>query len=223
MPKKTTRITKKKLKEVQEQVNKQNRRVRRDNAWFASLKPAEKRVAIARDVLSQLRLGKLVATPGVWLRDGGEEPLICAEDSVEKKNVELQAILNKQEQCTGCALGGMFMCAVKRANKLKVKDLTDFTSEDGYEESVDVDGSDATAYLGRWFDQEQLSMIESAFERGDGAFGSEAANFCADEEDAGERMRLIMENIIVHKGRFNPDVQPIATFKTPGFDEVLSW
>src|ERR1700722_17951755 len=116
-------LTRKKLNEVRKQVRRSNESVRRQNKWFASLKPAEKRVAIARDVLAQLRLGKLKATVGIWLGNSentDDSALLLGNDAQKKQNMELQSVLNNIKSCDGCALGGLFMCAVKKADKLKV-------------------------------------------------------------------------------------------------------
>lgn len=78
-------------------------------------------------------------------------------------------------------------------------------------------------------------MIETAFEMGLGATYSdqESAHFCrigdkCDKDgecigiyidDPGTRMRLIMENIVVNRGYFNPDKKPVPVYTTPGFKE----
>lgn len=220
-------MKKAKLEKLKREVKNKNRRVQRENAAFASLSPAEKRMHIARDVISQLRTKRLIATPGIWLAgaDGGD--LMQEGEALQKKDVELQKVLKSQMECTGCALGGMFMCAVETANKIKVKDLIDFyhpTKEeiqdgDNGPSISEIDGDDAFTYLRRFFTANQLELIESAFERGGGAHGDEAASFAADVEEAEDRMRLIMENIIVNKGRFLPEKQPELTWRTPGYLE----
>lgn len=216
-----------KLAKLKDTVKKNNRRVQRENAVFAKLTPSEKRVHIARDVISQLRLKRLIATPGVWLTGAGGNDLFDQGEALEKKDVEVQKILKEQKECTGCALGGMFMCAVETANKLKVKDLTDFYEptqrdiDDGDTgpELGEIDGDDAFKYLRRFFSAEQLQMIEAAFEQGEGAHdGGEAAKLFAENvEEPEDRMRLIMENIIVNKGRFAPHKLPVQEWSTPGF------
>lgn len=194
-----------------------NRRIAKDNAAFEKMAPAEKRVTIARDVIAQLAVGRLVATPGMWLT--GED----GKDLVDvKKDVELQTILKKTKVCEGCAMGGLFMCAVERANKLKVSDLINVDDDADGEGSLnlsEVDGDDTFKYMRRFFSQDQLDMIETAFEVGGGATsaGHESENFASDVEDAGDRMRLIMENIVVNKGKFVPKKLPVQVWRTPGF------
>ena len=220
------KLTKKEIEKIKDKLAKDNRSVKRRNEQFAKLSPSEKRVQIARDVIAQLASKKLIATAGVWLT-GTDGDNLFDEKDVER-NPELQEILSKQESCEGCALGGMFMCAVERHDKLKltdlevvkdykqaVKDIGDDANLDSGEASED----DATHYLKKFFSEAQLNDIEAAFERGGGAkSGSNSAQNFADEvDDDGERMRLIMENIIVNKGKFVPSKPPVQTWTTPGF------
>ncbi len=220
--------TKAALKAVNKSVNQHNARVRRENDKFNRLTRAEKRVAIARDVLAQMGTGRFVAEAGYWLTLPDAFYLIEATDAQKEKNTELQSILKKREQCQGCALGGMFMCAVERANKLKVRDLSTFeeaTKEDmdedpWYLDNLQVEGEDTLDYLKRFFSEEQLTLIESAFEQGDGAYGKAGADFCANVLEASDRMRVIMQNIIVNKGKFCPEQTPVMVWNTwviPGF------
>lgn len=219
-----------------------NRRVARKNAAFAKLSPPEKRVEIARDVLAQLASRRLIPATGFWLGIGGtlydNAHLLDGDDLSSLKNVELQTVLGKMETCTGCALGGIFMCAVEKADKLKVKDLVDFDNcnDEEYSANLDLQTEDVTNYLKKFFSYHQLQMIECAFEMGDGAWketefeeGDEmrykmelAAEFANNDElqdEPGERMRLIMENVVVNGGVFMPRKLPVPrTFwSTPDF------
>jgi len=226
----TKRITKKAAKKL---VANMNRQTARDNQAFEAMTPSEKRVTIARDVLAQIRLKRLIPTTGIWLdrRNGGG---IFTKGQVQR-NPELKEVLKGIKQCEGCALGGMFMCAVERANALKVAELEggrDYLEEvrtdkyyggSGRDLSLDTDAiseNDAFTYLGKFFSEDQLGLIESCFEQNGGASrSSEADNFLLGEEDPAERMRLIMENIVVNKGKFCPEKAPKIVYVTPGFVE----
>lgn len=202
------KLSKNKLDKIKKTLAKENKATKYRNEQFQKLTPSEKRVQIARDVLAQLRSKRLVATSGSWLTGVFGDSLYSREDV--ENNVELQDLLKKQETCEGCALGGMFMCAVERHNKLKVGNLPN----DGL-----IDEDDAVNYLRKFFPINQLDEIEAAFERGGGARSGteEAEDFASEVEDDEERMRLIMENIIVNKGRFVPEQKPEQTWVTPGF------
>lgn len=236
------RLSKKqRLDLAKKQVKSLNRTRARQNKAFATLKPAEKRVAIAQDVLAQLTLKRFNAVAGIWLADSNDgEALLGPDQAKAKKADELQDVLAGIKECDGCALGGMFMCAVEKADKLKVNQLLDFKGEDDSEESDDeenvygdgveggeddgeslqVVGEDALNYLGKFFSRAQLELIESAFEQGGGAYGTEGEFFCEGIDDAGTRLRLIMENIVVNKGTFKPygtKNAPIQEWRTPGY------
>jgi len=209
------KLSKKSVAALEKAIAKKNRRIDRDNKAFEKMSPSEKRVQIARDVLAQLAAKRLIATPGCWLAGKDEDPLFSQEDV--KKDPDLQKILKSQKECTGCALGGMFMCAVERANELKISDL-DRESRDMrvlQDESV-------FDYMEQFFSREQLNEIEAAFEQGegfvqDGDSTEEASTWLEEVDDAEERMRLIMENIVVNKGKFKLDKPPVRQWVTPGY------
>jgi len=205
------KLSKKSVAELEKAIAKKNRRIDRDNKAFEKMSPSEKRVQIARDVLAQLNAKRLIATPGVWLAGKHEDDLFSREDV--KKDPELQKILKSQKECTGCALGGMFMCAVERANELKLSDLDDDTRN-----MRQLQDASVFEYMEQFFSREQLDEIESAFEQGEGfASNEDAADWLEEVDDAEERMRLIMENIVVNKGKFKLDKPPVRRWVTPGY------
>src|ERR1700735_5612950 len=97
---KTTKkaVSKSAKKTLKKLVARQNRRTNRINKAFEKLSPAEKRVYIARDVLEQIRLKRLIPTSGVWLADHNENPLIKLNDV--KADSEVQDIVAKTKKCT---------------------------------------------------------------------------------------------------------------------------
>lgn len=218
-----TKIQKETVKKL---VKVANRRISRANKTFEKMTPSEKRVQIARDVLVQLDSKRLTAICGIWLSGKNEKGLFNEVDI--KKNLELKDVLAKVKRCEGCALGGMFMCAVERADKLKLNQL-DTVKEinrpyyyrnsyrDSYSDGL-ISEDDAFSYMKKFFKLDQLNMIESAFENGDGATNhAYGADFVCGIDDPQTRMRLIMENIVTNKGTFCPDKKPLATWITPGY------
>ena len=205
-----------------------NRRIARANKAFEKMSPAEKRVQIARDVLAQLAMKRLVPTEGIWLNGTNSERGDLFVKTDIKKNPELKDLLKKRKTCHGCALGGMFMCSVERADKLKVRDLiTENEPNFTEDELIEFQAADCSVpegitfdYLEKFFDMEQLEMIESAFERGAGVCHYNSASAFANVvEDPGTRMELIMQNIIVNKGKFVPSkkFETEIKYHTPGF------
>lgn len=200
--------TKKKSVSKESIVKSLNKKIEKDNKAFDALSPSEKRVAIARDVLAQLASKRFTAKFGVWFGKKNNSNLFS--DRAIEKDLEVKDVISEIKQCDGCAIGGMFMCAVDRADKLKISELTYHNNEISEKDSFD--------YLRRFFSADQLNLIESVFERNEGAkFSDGAENFAPGLDSASERMRLIMENIIVNKGTFKLNKLPVAVYTTPGF------
>jgi hypothetical protein len=208
--------TKEQKEKAKKAVAARNRQIARDNAAFEKMTPSEKRVAIARDVIAQLAAERLVAVPGIWLD-------FNVTDNEPDQDPELQTILKSTDQCEGCALGGMFMCAVERANKLKLSELDE-------PDTGTASQSDVFSYMRKFFSREQLNLIEVCFEQGNGAgnVGSDAHDqamvFFGEAEyegdcsaSANDRMRLIMENIVANNGKFVVTKKPVMTWTTPGY------
>lgn len=196
-----------------------------DNKKFSKMSMPKKRVQIAKDVLAQLESKRLEPKAGVWIL-GKDEAQLKVDLNAD---VQLQSVFKTQEKCVGCALGGIFMCAVERANKLKVCELS--TNYYGEWASIEQE-QDIFTYLKRYFTPTQLDQIEHAFEAGerytvDDQEGNEEEDdmyyndlrFVNDISDFSIRMRLIMENIIVNKGEFNPLQKPkqVINWITPGY------
>ncbi len=158
----------------------------RSNQEFNALSPAARRVAIARDVLKWLEVGKIRAKTGTYL------------SSYDIKN---DRYTNKEDDrvdggsCTVCALGAVFACTVERIGGLK-----DFWS---YRDAESI-----RRELGDHFDDEQLRLIETAFEQGDFTRTTpdyvigQAIEFATGRPE--ERLVAIMKNIISNKGEFCP-------------------
>ena len=206
--------------------------IKRQNAWFASLTKPEKRVAIARDVLAQLKSGRLQPEHGAWLfskvlaHDEFGPAAVTMFSTTLAPNADLQGEILAMETCTGCALGGLFMCTLERSNNLTPKQLVD---ENLHSENI-------VPYLEKYFSRAQLQLIEASFENGNSAIESPrdkkirqqarewdiAVTGCleslADEstESARTRMRLIMENIVVNNGTFKPKLLPVMGVRRRG-------
>ncbi len=197
-PKKSPKEIKEDLKKA---VAQYNRKVARDNKAFDALSPAEKRVFIARDVLAQLAAKKIVAETGTWVSAANSEQAVISEQAMAKDK-ELKEVFDSMKSCNACALGGLFVCAVKINDRLKISEMehvkTGRSSDD--EDGVDIPRNDSTfraiylndieKYLGRFFSKNQLKLIELAFEAGDGGYDAdndddeEAVSFFSDLEDS---------------------------------------
>lgn len=180
--------------------------LKESEAAFKRAPAAKKRVMIAKDVLLQLKLKKLIARSGVYVAPGG------LNDWGEWLNVEgaptdfrefMVAPVTPAAQCTACALGSVFACAVKFKNTVS-------TSAAG---TVYSDDSSIKRYLSGVFTTEQLELIECAFERHDDHAGGgrdasdavqNAVAFGRKHPVDKKRMIAIMKNIIKNEGEFVP-------------------
>lgn len=167
---------------------------------------AEKRVAIAKDVLHQLDLKKLIPAPGVYVRAG----------SPWKKKAEKETAPPAKE-CTVCALGALFV-SLPENKPLTYEALQSRVHRGPYVQEV------WREQLRAIFTPQQLSLIESAFEESDfidledtrsmtlighspvlrRAMGF-AEQHCPNGGEPSEQLlRAIMQNIIDNKGTFKP-------------------
>lgn len=183
-----------------------NKQIGDKDKKFAELIKAQKRVQLAEDVLDQLRIKRFKAKNGAFVYTKGHlvKPLV-------KPDAELQDITSKLKKCNVCALGGMFIAAIDRFDKLKIRDLENFSYASEQGDAFDIEASDITKYLKKFFSFDQIRLIELAFEQGTGWFSSD---WTAKDESAvffneyvtnpTKRLTLIMENIIENKGTFKP-------------------
>ena len=185
------------------------------NAEFAALAPADKRVTIARDVIAALDAQRLTArcnAYGRFLIKNYSEMSFDESEAVYASDAQTVLAEGKLE-CSACALGSLFVCAVERMNAINVLAL----------QSTPATGMHR--YLADVFSSEQLDLIEAAFE-GQAYARSERFRYCDREEDsvllqaavsfvceskardfdfdADDCMRRIMSNIIANQGEFIP-------------------
>lgn len=189
---------------------------------FNKANKARKRVMIAKDVLAQLDAKRFKAKQGYWVKPDNKG------ERFKHKSEQQEVCDLVSGKCQVCGIGALFVSAVTFADKLKVQELTGVSNRD-LEPAVTNDGvaflSDSVFdYLSRFFDDDQLNKIETAFENGHGhCFDVEAESFWANLQDVPEpelRMRLIMQNIISNKGYFDASRRPKESILvyTPGYD-----
>lgn len=166
------------------------------NKAFADATPAGKRVIIAQDVISWLKIGKIRARTGVYLDPS--VPVYADDGTVSHyEDGALDPARVDGGKCTACALGSVFACTVERTGG-RVGFWSNYRQ------------SQQTAVLEPFFEVRQLRLIESAFERED---------FCNDADEAvhfgqvvaggyAARIASIMQNIIDNGGTFVPEQEP---------------
>ena len=163
----------------------------------------QKRVAIAMDVVGKLKSNKVKAKMNSWLNFLGT--LFTKQDI--DGGVQLQDKFRDARGCEACAIGTMFVSAVDLYNDLKCSEVYRHTlSEYSYASYLEL--VDFKHYLLKFFSEDQIHLIECAFEFGHGGFHAETdEQFCAASmfwniEDPKTRMIAIMSNIIDNNGAF---------------------
>jgi hypothetical protein len=202
------------------------------NRRFLALSDAEKRMAIANDVLLQIQLGKYKSRTFGFINIRFSK---TAQFNVEDS---LRELFPQIEVCDVCALGGLFMSCTRFNNKTKVGAVRDCSWEDRLKVASERpmgqiirEGGSFSNQLDQFFSREQLMLIEMAFEEGEGSFQVvfemnsylnednqwtritpeiERAvkfaknNLCGDFDQRTLRLQKIMENIIANGGTFVP-------------------
>ena len=137
---------------------------------MTELTNAQKRVQIARDVIEHMNAERIVSRPGIYmdLLSG-----VLEEGFVVKRDTQVKEVFDKLPSCDVCALGACFVSMMRRYNECTVEEMR----PPKYGKPPDLDESPyeflkASArsmetqkeYLSRLFDEEQLCLIEVAYE-----------------------------------------------------------
>ena len=162
--------------------------------WKTTKKDSTNRVLIAKDVLSQLAAKKINAKEGDYIS-------VCNSDFYDAIGKQLIDIL-PEIQCDCCALGASMISLVRAENDFKIPIGT----------AYDIGKRSFEKNLLKYFDKNQLILIESAFERE--SFAEDFVEYNTGMVNAvrfGEsfltdlgRLKGIMNNIIKNKGTFKP-------------------
>ena len=175
----------------------------------------DKRVAIAKDALLQLKAGIYDPKFGngyvPTLDDVDFEGIangceILVGESAEKVELKsyLDKLVNKKKPCEVCAKGALFLSSVRKFNNFSIQDAADHNGDISYWASniaEDIFGVNnaklieayfegASSYLPVWLEQEMVKIDK---------FGAKYPNSV-------ERLEVILKNIIKNKGTFKPEV-----------------
>jgi hypothetical protein len=169
----------------------------------------KKAVAVAQDALAHLKL--LTVAPGRYVSvDITHKPVTFAKSS----KATAQA-LQKRKNCRVCALGACLLSTASLYNKFQFESLKKKASY-GEEEFI-IPYSELQYRLSEIFTQEQMDLIESAFEGRDmtgkrlpGRSSlpvetvQSAIAFGSKYDVPKARLRAIMKNIVKNDGEFRP-------------------
>jgi hypothetical protein len=146
-----------------------------------NLDNASKRVAVATDVIKQIRDRKYVATEGSYLTFEGQE----FDDSRDLKLAERISEI-EGPNCHVCALGSMILSKTRLfGSKISVWNAD---SRDGIFRD-----------LKKLFGEKQLTLIEDTFD------GCSYSHYMYEYPDDNERLIAIMGNVVANKGTFVPE------------------
>jgi hypothetical protein len=180
--------------------------IKKRNAWFNALSSQEKKIAIAKDAIQQIEIGKYKAKQSYGYFTLGE---YMTQDNRYQIS-DLQCEIDKAETCSLCGMGAVFASRVRLGN-----DIT----------NAKPDGDDIVNILEDVFEEEELRLIEAAFE-GDGNENyfetyeeydededtyftdyeplNNAVAFHDNELGASEMLIKILNNVIENNGEFKP-------------------
>jgi hypothetical protein len=185
-------------------------------AKFDDLKPWQKRVRIAKDVLARIADATLTPTNLIYL------PSFEVPKGYGPSNELRDVVRERRGGCEACAVGAVFLCALDRGDKLSLGEVTCVPRFDAFFSISSVDMRD---YLHKYFDRNQVNSIESAFEAvdmcgrrrapGSSEFGKglerqylklreKGSKRVAKHTQASWVMSGIMKNIIKNRGTFRP-------------------
>ena len=190
---------------------------------FPALTPpgvmAKARIAIAKDVIANLDVGRMTAAQGEYFHLGDVTPGV--DDTFEGVTLAIKQPRGGTS-CRVCAIGAACVSAVGLYDKAP-------EAEDDWQSYNNVDENTMRDVLARYFSRDQLGLIECAFERSIGfALGSDSPraylardfglaardriipsavspnNYITNPEADEAILRAIMQNIIKNDGTFRP-------------------
>lgn len=137
-------------------------KLKKANAKFAKMSKTQKRVAIAKDVIAQIKCEKFIPETSIYVSFA--KPL-----GPKDEGKELQKLLPLVGECTVCARGALFLSSVRKFNACEFQGV-DVVSNTNISFKIErvYDGvchEIRSEQESKFFSDYQMSMIESAFER----------------------------------------------------------
>lgn len=194
------------------------KKVEGQNKAFAKASKAEKRVLIAKDVISLLALDAIFPTNGVYFKVEKEAGEFKVKENDEIQKIFANPLSRSFPACEVCAIGAAMLSTIRMADKLKVKDVvvgcsnsSSVIDHETGEESLDdrITGSsefsleydDDDSPWVNIFGYQMLAEMEKTFEHNH-------CNMYSDVRDPNLVMFLVYENIVMNKGKYIPPKNP---------------
>jgi hypothetical protein len=136
--------------------------IAKNNAIFAKATKAQKRVIVAKDVLSQIKNNSFTPAASSWGYVGHPE----GPWNTRNRSFQNEAYSGKVE-CIGCALSSLFLSTCKINNHCNMWETRGFLDSLGCNVNTK---KEFPSKFNEVFDRKQLKLIEIAFERGQGYF-----------------------------------------------------
>lgn len=155
---------------------------------------AERRVAVAKDVIKSLQDGIFSPSPRAFV--DSDSPSGLDRKYEEPTQAWAERILSGPD-CKVCARGGMMLCKLSKYNHWSPR-----THFDGF-----VTRRDTALALSDCFTKRQLNKIEAAYELWSDKAGGSPLKFGLRFKYKGDRMQAIMQNIIDNNGDFKPGAE----------------
>lgn len=183
------------------------------NKIFKAASPAEKRILIAKDVITQIKNKTYIANEGTWVAINSiDYPEFNKIEKLDEQE-QLCNLISPKVNCNVCGIGAAICSAIRFKNHLKVEDYLE-----GNLDFNDIYDGLTKDKLGikRIFSQQQLKLIEIAFEGEDGFFKADdwlgdfkkgtleykAQKFGKRFKNPNNRIIAIFQNIVDYKGLF---------------------
>jgi hypothetical protein len=212
------------------------REVAKREAIFKKASPTQKRVLIAKDVIAQIKAKKIKPESGTFVqvekvkgfmssseadkRTGSWNYAMNRLSDSEGSDADVRQLYldNTLQQCSCCALGGMFMSCTLYNNNTTIEDL-EHAGNDISQVLLEETGEKLSNGLNKFFSVEQLKLIEQTFEGDNGAvlsgmdddtgktvdeFSPRAEAFYNKYKKSKDRLVAIMQNIVKNNGTFKP-------------------
>lgn len=169
---------------------------------FNRLSKTNQRIALAEDVIKQIKVKKYYASRGTYFQQNAIQKM-ALYNGLKLKD-ELNKILPELE-CECCAKGSLFLSHITKTNNCSVRNIIS---------NVDFNLR-ISKRLNNLFTQLQLDLIETAFEmkvikdysgklyQNEGLI-EKAINFGEKYANSNNRLIGIMKNVIKNKGIFKP-------------------
>jgi hypothetical protein len=213
------------------------REIAKREAIFKKATVTQKRVLIAKDVIAQIKAKKIKPEQGSFVMVEKVKGFISSTEAEEREgayhyawnrlydsegsdaDVRKLYLENKIQQCSCCALGGMFMSCTLYNNNTTVESLGYVGDDIGSALYKSSEPGSISNGLDKFFSVAQLRLIEQTFEGNNGVVNSGADDDDGEEFDKfspkaeafyekykkpKDRLIAIMQNIIANNGTFKP-------------------